>query len=84
MVQRIAQADYAAALRNAHTLKGLAATVGANPLAAAAAGTETLLKRLTGAGPQGATLEMLNASLAQLEQQLSLALEALSVRGVTA
>ncbi len=84
MAQRIAQADYAAALRNAHTLKGLAATVGANPLAAAAAGTETLLKRLTGAGPQGATLEMLNASVAQLEHQLSLALEALSVRGVTA
>ena len=83
LVQRIAQADYATALRNAHTLKGLAATVGANPLAAAAAATETLLKRLKGDGPQGATLDMLNESMAQLEEQLSLAMEVLSARGFT-
>ncbi len=84
LVQRIAQADYASALRNAHTLKGRAATVGANQLAGAAAGVETALKRLIGMGPQGATLEMLNDTLAQLEVQWSLALEALSTRGSTA
>jgi CheY-like chemotaxis protein len=84
LVQCVAQADYATALRHAHTLKGLAATVGANPLAAAAADTEIMLMRLTGANAEGATLDMVKAALAQLETQLALALEILSANVLVA
>ena len=77
LAQGIAQADYTNALRHAHTLKGLAATVGANLLAAAAARTEVLLKRQIDAGAAGADLALLNDSLAQLDDQLSLALQTL-------
>lgn len=77
LVQGIAQADYPNALRHAHTLRGLAATVGANVLAAAVAHTETLLKRQADASLADADLAPLQDSLAQLDTQLSLVLQTL-------
>ncbi|MEO7105723.1 MAG: response regulator, partial [Rhodoferax sp.] len=74
-----ATADYSTALRNAHTLKGLAATVGANTLAAAASNTEAMLKRLTTNGAEPAALEMVAVSLTQLQSEMSLALDFLNV-----
>ena len=78
LVQAVAHSDYTTALRNAHTLKGLAATVGANPLAAAAAHTESLLKRLVTADAHPEALARVNESLVPLEAQLTLALQTLS------
>nr|WP_295785638.1 ATP-binding protein [Rhodoferax sp.] len=78
LVQRVARGDNANALRNAHTLKGLAATVGANPLAAAAAHTESLLKRLVAADAQPQALTRVNESLVSLGAQLALAVQTLS------
>lgn len=78
LVQCVAQGDYATALRNAHTLKGLAATVGANPLAAAAAHTENVLKRLDTADFQSQALARVNESLVLLEAQLLVASQTLS------
>ena len=78
----INQGHYAAALNNAHTLKGLAATVGANPLAGAAGHTESLLKHLQAAGAQtdiGVNQRFqLTEALVQLKAQLLLTLETLS------
>ncbi|MES2585204.1 MAG: ATP-binding protein [Pseudomonadota bacterium] len=84
LTQAIVEADYLTALRCAHTLKGLAATVGAAPLTAAAAHMETLLKRLNANGPEADTPALLDAALAQLEHQLSLALQALAPDGAAA
>jgi CheY-like chemotaxis protein len=55
LVQALAQADHVTALRCVHTLKGLAATVGATSLTAAASHMEALLKRLNGNGPDADT-----------------------------
>ncbi len=78
----IAQGHYAAALNNAHTLRGLAATVGASPLAVAAGHTESLLKHLQAAGvPTRIGVQQrfeLTEALVQLKAQLLLTLEFLS------
>ncbi len=84
LAQALNQDDHVTALRYAHTLKGLAATVGAGPLTAAAAHMETLLKRLNGDGPEADTQAQLAEALAQLEDQLSLALRALAPDGAAA
>lgn len=76
--EALAAADYPVALRQAHTLKGLAATVGANGLAAAAAHTEVLIKQLGNPATQPGALAPLEGALAQLESQLLRALQALA------
>ena len=80
LVQRVVQADYPTALRNAHTLKGLAATIGATHLAIAASHVEILLKRRVGVDTAVDLdgLALLNDSLAQLEAQLSLVMHSLT------
>ncbi len=81
LVQCVAQAHYANALRHAHTLKGLSATVGANALSSAASHAEALIKRLPqDAGAQAEGRVMLDEALAQLQIQLSLALQTLAKR----
>ncbi|QTN28683.1 response regulator [Rhodoferax sp. AJA081-3] len=84
LLQALAERDYPAALRSAHTLKGLAATVGAKPLAAAAAHAEALIKPMVGAAAEPAALALLDDALAQLEKQLTLALKTLDHYGEAA
>ena len=86
LLSATAAADYPAALRHAHTLKGLATIIGANPLAASAAHIEHVIK-LTDtscAEPSSQAQAQLQVALAQLEAQLSLALDALARFGEAA
>ena len=84
LVHALTLPDYPVALRFAHTLKGLAATVGAKPLAAAAAHAEALIKPLVGAAAEPAAVALLDDALAQLETQLTLALNTLTHFGEAA
>ncbi len=84
LLQAVSQADYPTALRQVHTLKGLAATVGAKPLSAAAAHTEVLIKQLVGTTMELGAKSLLDEALAQLESQLSLALKTLAHYGEAA
>lgn len=78
LLDALASADYPQALRQAHTLKGLAATVGANHLAAAAAHTEVRIKPLSDHATDPRALALLQEALAQLESQLLRALQSLA------
>ena len=83
--QALAQADYPTAVRQAHTLKGLSATVGAKQLAAATAHTEVLIKHLGGGtSTEPGALALLDQALAQLDTQLELALKTLAHYSETA
>jgi len=82
LVQAAAQSDFQEAARHTHTLRSLAATVGANALSATAARTETLLKLRSQSPTQAAQTDaaaaQLDESLAQLAHQFTLTLQTLS------
>ena len=84
LLSATAAADYPAALRHAHTLKGLATIIGANPLAASAAHIEHVIKLMDTSCAEPSAQAQLQVALAQLEAQLSLALDALARFGEAA
>ena len=84
LLSATAAADYPAALRHAHTLKGLATIIGANPLAASAAHIEHVIKLMGTSCAEPSAQAQLQVALAQLEAQLSLALDALARFGEAA
>ena len=78
LLNAVAAEDYLAASRHAHTLKGLATTVGASTLAESAAHAERAITLMRTSATEPAAPAHLQDALAQLENQLSLALEALA------
>ena len=84
LLSATAAADYPAALRHAHTLKGLATIIGANPLAASAAHIEHVIKLMGTSCAEPSAQAQLQVALPQLEAQLSLALDALARFGEAA
>ena len=67
--RQIEQQAYSDATRTAHTIKGLAATIGALALSITASDIETQLKQQHNTEPGALTANALTATLARLEQQ---------------
>ena len=65
--EHLAAGEHEAALRLAHTLKGAAATLGADDLAASAASLEAMIRT----SPQGASLQQLRPKMDAVSQALS-------------